>query len=174
MHSSAMMVTMRLIHILAGVFLTGTTIFMAFFLVPSLRAIGAAGAPVMQQIGQVRKLPLYLMATMILTLLTGVGLYSVDSSGFRRDWMMSGPGATFGVGGLLAIIAAGVGMAVNSPAGRRMAELSSEVAAKGGAPSAEQMAEIGVLQGRLAMSTRLTAILLVFAVTAMSIARYIP
>ncbi|MDQ6829937.1 MAG: hypothetical protein M3081_13845 [Gemmatimonadota bacterium] len=174
MHSWAMMATMRLIHILAGAFLTGTAIFMAGFLVPTLRSIGPAGGPVMQHLGNVRKLHLYLMTATVLTILTGVGLYSIDSAGFRTDWMRSGPGATFGIGGLLALIAAGIGMGVNAPTGKKMADLSAAIGAKGGLPSVDQTAEIQRLQGRLAAGSRGVAIFLAFAVCAMAVARYVP
>ena len=100
-----MLLTLRLIHILAGVFWVGAAVFTAAFLVPTIRAVGPAGGPVMQHISQVRKLPVFVLSAGFLTVLSGIGLYSIPSARFTSSWMRSGPGITFGVGGLLAIVA---------------------------------------------------------------------
>ena len=97
-----MLITLRLIHILAGAFWVGTAVFTAAFLIPSIRALGPAGGPVMHQIAQVRKLPLYFLGAGVLTVLSGIGLYSKASGGFTNQWMQSGPGMTFGIGAVFA------------------------------------------------------------------------
>src|SRR3954466_12244525 len=116
---------LRGVHILSGVFWVGAVLFIAGFLSPSIRAAGPAGAGVMQQLIGVRRLPLWLMSGTILTILSGIGLYWFDSAGFRSDWLGSGPGRVFGLGGVLAIVAAALGMAVNSPTARRLGELAT-------------------------------------------------
>ena len=100
-----MIILLRLIHILAGVFWAGTAIFTAVFLVPSIRALGPAGGPVMQQIAGVRKLPLYFMGAGVLTVLSGLSMYWRASGGFTNAWMHSGSGATFGIGAVFALAA---------------------------------------------------------------------
>ena len=90
-----MIITLRLIHILAGAFWAGSAIFTAAFLIPSIRALGPAGGPVMQQIAQVRKLPVYFFGAGTLTVLSGIGLYSRASGGFTNQWMRSGPGPSW-------------------------------------------------------------------------------
>jgi uncharacterized membrane protein len=174
MHDASTLMILRLIHIIAGVFWVGAVLFVAGFLMPALRAIGPGAGPVMEQIGQVRKLPLYMMAATILTILSGVGLYWSASGGFQPAWMHSGPGTVFGIGGALAIVGAVVGMAVNSPTGRRLGVLGATIGARGGPPSPAEMAEMQRLQARLASSTRLVALLIVLATAAMAVARYVP
>jgi uncharacterized membrane protein len=164
----------RLIHILAGAFWVGTALFTAFFLMPSLRAVGPAAGPVMEQIGQVRRLPLYMMGAMILTILSGIALYWRDSAGFSGPWMRSGPGITFSTGALLGIIVAVLGMAIISPATRRLGMLAASMRAAGGPPSPDAVAEMQALQARTAALTRFGSLLLLLATAAMAVARYVP
>jgi uncharacterized membrane protein len=169
-----MLILFRIIHVLAGVFWVGTAVFAAAFLVPTVRAIGPAGGSVMQQLAQVRKLPLYLMAAMILTLLSGIGLYSRASGGFSNAWMQSGPGMTFGIGGALALIGGLIGMFVVAPTTKRAGALAGAIQGGGKPPSPEQQAEMQRLQARAGTYSALAAGLLVLATTAMAVARYIP
>jgi|SRR5688572_434505 uncharacterized membrane protein len=168
-----MLITLRLIHILAGTFWVGTAIFTAVFLIPSIRALGPAGGPVMHQIAQVRKLPVYFLGAGVLTVLSGIGLYSKASGGFTNQWMQSGPGMTFGIGAVFALVAMTVGMLVAAPTAKRAGALGATIASAGKPPSPEQQAEMQRLQARAGKASALGAALLVCATVAMAIARYI-
>jgi uncharacterized membrane protein len=172
MHSASSYVLLRLIHIVAGVFWVGATLFLAAFLLPSLRGVGPAAGPVMEQVVQVRRLPVWMMSATILAILSGLALYGQDSAGFHSAWMHSGPGRVFGLGGLLGILAAGVGMAVNAPTGKRLGALAAEIKLHGGPPSPANLNEMQLLQAKLSRASNLVAILLVLATAAMAIARY--
>jgi uncharacterized membrane protein len=164
---------LRLIHVVLGVFWVGAVIFVTLFLLPSLQATGPAGGAVMQQLAQVRRLPLWLMGATTLTVLSGIGLYWHDSLGFTSStWLASGPGRTFGLGGALAITAAVVGMAVNSPTAKRLGAVAGRIQASGRAPSPEDAADIQRLQGRLVKASLVVTGLVVLATTAMAVARY--
>jgi hypothetical protein len=77
----------------------------------------------------------------------------------------------YGVGALAAILAAAVGGGISGSAGRKMLAV---VQAIGSAPpSAEQQAELGRLQDRMAMAARVAAGLLVIAASAMAVGRYL-
>lgn len=169
-----MLLTLRLIHVLAGVFWAGAAVFTAAFLIPTIRAVGPAGGPVMRHIAQVRKLPVFILSAGILTVISGVGLYSISSGGFTNSWMRSGAGITFGIGGLLGILAMLIGIFFAMPMARRAAALAAAMGASGGKPSADQAAEMQRLQGRMAKASALGAVLIVGATSAMAIARYIP
>ncbi len=121
--SSTTIILLRIVHIVSGVFWVGSALFVARFLLPSLRAVGPAAGPVMQQLNQTRKLPVYLMGAMLLTILSGITLIMHDSSVSQGAFMSSSTGRVFGVGGLLALIAGIVGLSVNMPAARRMTQL---------------------------------------------------
>lgn len=172
---SAMIILLRIIHVLLGVFWVGAVVFTAIFLIPTVRALGPAGGPVMQQIGEVRKLPAFIAVAAVFTVLSGFGLYWQASGGFtNRTWLGSGTGMTFGIGAVFAIIALVLGLAVITPTAKRASALGAAMASAGRPPSPEQLTEMGRLQARLAKLGSLGAVLLVLTTTAMAIARYIP
>ena len=168
-----MLITLRLVHIVVGALWVGTAVFTAVFLIPSIRALGPAGGPVMYQIAQVRKLPAYFLGAGILTVLSGIGLYSKASGGFSNQWMQSGPGMTFGIGAVFALLAMTVGMAVAAPTAKRLGALGAAIASAGKPPSPEQQAEMQRLQVRAGKAAALGAALLVCATAAMAVARYV-
>ncbi len=168
-----MLLAFRIFHILAGVLWVGAVIFVAMFLMPSLRAAGPAGGPVMSQLTQ-RKMPIYMMAMAIITILSGTGLIWINSAGYPGSWMQTSMGRTYGWGGLLAILAAIVGMAMSSPAVRKMGAIAQGIAKRGGPPTPEESAEMQRLQGRMALSIKIVSVLVLLATTAMAVARYLP
>lgn len=169
-----MIYLLRVLHIVLGVCWVGAVVFLAVFLVPSIRASGPAGATVMRQLMQERNLSLWLVAAAVLTILSGLGLYWVDSAGFQSAWLASGPGRAFGLGAVMAIAAAGVGMSINNPAGRRLAQLAAPIQAERRAPTPEEAAQIAAIQARLNRATNVVAVLLLLATLAMAVARYVP
>lgn len=165
---------LRALHIVIGVFWVGAVLLLSMFVTPSVRAAGPAAGPVMQQLMVVRALPRWLMAAAMLTLLSGLGLYWRDSGGFQSAWLGSGPGKTFGLGGVLGILAAVVGMAVNAPTARKMTELAARLQGAGRAPTAEEQAMLAGYQSRLARASNVTTVLLILATIMMAVARYVP
>jgi uncharacterized membrane protein len=174
MHTSLTLLAFRIVHVAIGVFWAGAVVFVAVFLLPSVRAAGPAGGAVMQRMIQAR-LSLWLMASALLTIVSGFGLYWHDSAGFQSSaWLGSGPGRVFGLGGVFALAAVAVGMAVNAPAARRLGELSGGVQAAARPPAPDELAAMQTLQARLARGTVWTAVLLGLATLAMAVARYVP
>jgi uncharacterized membrane protein len=163
---------LRLVHILAGIFWVGAIFLIAGFLLPTTRATGPAGGRFMQHLMQQRKLPTFLAIAMLLTVLSGFTLYGRIVAATHGAWAGTPPGIAYGVGGLAAILGALVGMLVSGPAARRMAAIGQNSAQAGG-PSAEQQAEIGRLQGRMVLGSRLVAGFLAVAAGLMAIARYL-
>ena len=165
---------LRVIHIVLGVCWVGAVVFIAVFLVPSVRATGPAGGAIMRELVQERRMSLWLMAAAVLTILSGIGLYWVDSAGFQSAWLGSGPGRAFGLGGVLAVAGAAVGMGVSTPTGRRLAQVAAPIQAERRPPTPEEAAQIAALQQRLNRATNATAGFLLFAAIAMAVARYVP
>ena len=174
MQGSGTLLLLRFIHVVVGAFWFGAVIFMTGFLMPSLQAAGPAAGAVMDQLARVRKLPIFMMGAAILTILSGFGLYAHDSGGFSGPWMQSGQGMVFGLGGVVGTLAAIVGMATASPAGRRLGALGAEIKASGAPPTPMQVAEMQALQGRIARGSMAVAVLILIAITAMALARYVP
>ena len=163
----------RLVHIVSSVFWVGGVLLLAGFVFPSVRALGPIGGPVMQQLAQVRRLPSWLMSATILGLLSGFGLYWHDAAGFTSGWAGSRQGIAFGLGGVLALSAAVLGMAVNTPVAKRMASIMGGVQAAGRAPTPDELADVRRLQGRLSAALALGAGLLLLATAVMAVARYV-
>jgi hypothetical protein len=164
-----MMIVLRFVHVVCGVLWVGAVVFVAAFLLPSLRAVGPAAGPVMAQLAQVRKYPVYMMALATLVLLSGISLLMSEPSG----WMQSPTGRTFSAGATIAIIGAIFGMVTTSPAAKKMGAIAAAAGKRGGPPSPEEAAELQRLQNKVAASTRLVAVLLVIATAAMAVARYV-
>jgi hypothetical protein len=164
----------RFIHVVAGVVWAGALVFISWYLLPSIRGAGPAGGSVMQQLMQVRRLPVMLISVAILTLLSGLSLFYLDVAAFGPAWVHSGPGRTFSIGAAFGILVMIVGMSVNNPAAKKLGALTTAIQASGGPPSAEQGAELGRLQNRLFVAGRVVAVLVLLAVTCMGVARYVP
>jgi len=172
--SPSLFLVMRLIHVVVGIAWGGAIVFIAAFLLPTFKAVGPAAGPIMGHLVERKKMPMYLMAGVLLTVLSGLTLYWHDSAGFHSEWMKSGPARTYGAGGVLAIIVAIMGMAINAPTAKMLSALGEAVRASGGPPSATQAAEMQRLLGRLAGAMKVAAVLVVAAAALMAVARYVP
>jgi len=170
--SLAVLIFLRLVHIVIGVFWVGAVVFIAFLLFPAIRESGPAGGAVMQRL-MARGVNLWLMAAAILTVLSGLALYWHDSAGFSSsEWLGSGPGRTFGLGAVLAFIGVGIGMGVNSRAAKQLGELTARIQAAGRPPTPDETAAIQRLQDRLGKGAVAAGVLLLLAAAAMATARY--
>lgn len=165
------MVWLRLVHIVAGVVWVGSAVFAALFVLPTARALGAEGgrfvARLMPRSGPV------LGGAMLLTIVSGFIMYGRLSAGFNRAWVTSRVGLALGTGAVAALLAVIVGVAVNAPAGAKMARLRKGLETQGGTPTAAQATELATLQARVERGARLVALLLLTAAAAMAVARYL-
>jgi uncharacterized membrane protein len=172
MQDPTIAIILRLIHILAGIFWVGVAFLMAGFLLPSVREMGPEGGRFMEVLMVRRRLPIYLGAAMLLTVLSGFIMYGSLASSSHGAWAGSAPGIAYGIGGLAAILGAAVGAGVGSSAGRRMVALRQRFA-EAGRPTPEQQAELQRLQARMMLGARLMAGLLAIAAGTMAIGRYV-
>ena len=165
------MVWLRLVHIVAGVVWVGSAVFAALFVLPTARALGPEGgrfvARLLPRSGPV------LGGAMLLTIVSGFVMYGRLSAGFNRAWVTSRVGLALGAGAVAALLAVIVGVAVNAPAGARMARLRKGLQPPGGTPTAAQAAELATLQARVERGAQVVALLLLTAAGAMAVARYL-
>jgi uncharacterized membrane protein len=171
MDGRALTIFLRLIHILAGIFWVGSAFLMAGFLMPAMRATGAEGGRFVQTLMQRQRLPFYLGVAGVLTVLSGAGMYARMAAATHGTWAGTPQGIAFGVGGLAAIVGALTGSMISGAAGRRMAAIGQSVGP--GRPSPEQQAEMGRLQDRIGLGTKVTALFLAIAAGSMAVARYL-
>lgn len=169
----SVLLLLRLTHILAGVFWAGSVILIAGFVEPVARSLGQEGGRFMQGLANGRHMTIYLMAAGLLTVLSGLALYWLDSGGLQWGWIQSNFGLTLTVGGLAAIVALLLGQFVNAPTAKRIGLVAQSIQKGGGPPSPAQISELSLLQARLRLFVRIGAVLLVVAVAAMAVARYV-
>lgn len=166
------LIILRLFHIATGVFWAGGMIYLARFVLPAAKALGPDGGKFMSQLAMTNNLPIVMMVSATLNILSGVLLFWKISNGFSSDWMGSSFGATLSLGGLIAIVAYTIGLSVNRPATFKLAAIAKQVAAAGGVPTPEQVADLNATRMKLVKATNIVAILLGITVVCMAVARY--
>jgi len=163
-----LIVILRIIHIFAGVFWVGAAWLLAFFIGPTALALGADGGKFMGYLNTQRRFPIVVSVAAVLTVLAGWALFFIA-------WgpVFNTPkGLAFAVGGVLGLIALGIGGGVLGPASLKVTRLGGEIARAGKPPSPEQMAEMSALQKRLTTASLWNAIFASLALLFMALARY--
>ena len=163
-------IILRLAHIFSGTVWVGSAFFISLFLEPTVRAAGAEGGRFMEKLVTQTPLPKYMTVTSLLTVLTGITLYALDSN-FALTWVLSREGLIFSLGALAGLGAYVTGQFVISPTASRIGALGSEMAMTGGPPSEMQLTEMFSLQGRAMRFGRIELILMVISVAGMAGAR---
>jgi len=163
---------LRLVHILSGAFWLGAVLMMAGFVAPAVSAAGPAAGPVMKGLQQ-RKLPTVMATAATLTILSGLRLMWILSSGFSASWSGSAAGRVFGAAGGVAILAFLFGMLVARPATMRMGRLAASLADAVPAERGAIGEELARLRRRASTWNLLSATLLVLAASGMAVARYV-
>ena len=163
------LLALRLIHVIGGIFWVGGALAMAFFITPTIMSTAEAGQKFMGHLLTQTKFSLSMTIAAISTIAAGATLYWIDSAGFTSDWIAAGPGIGFGVGALFALVGFGAGIMVPR-GGAAMAKLAGQIK---GAPTPEQQAEMSALRKRQAMISKINAHSLLAAAILMSVARYL-
>lgn len=166
----AELLVLRVVHVVGAVIWVGTLAFNAFFLGPAMAAMGPAAGQIAAQL-QRRKFFVFMPVVAILTILAGLRLMMITSSGFSSDYFGQRNGMTYSIAATLALIAFFYGMAVTRPAMAKVATLSQQ-AASDETNRERIMAEIRATQERARSSTVIVAVLLLVAAIGMAIARY--
>ena len=167
-----LMLVLRLLHILAGVFWAGAMAMLAFLLFPAIRATAPAGGQVMRDVMHVRRLPLWLNTAGALTLVSGAAMMWRNGALSAGAWFHTSMAHTLMLGAALAVLGGGVGSTLNRRTAMRIAALGAQMQSAGGPPSAAQVAEMGALQRRMGRLMHTVAGLLVLAAAMMGVARY--
>jgi uncharacterized membrane protein len=166
-----MLLTLRILHILTGVFWAGTMFFIVSFLMPAIQDAGPQGGPVIQALGK-RRLFVWMPVMAMLTILSGFALYGMRAMG-GGSWAAGKEAQMLGIGGVAAVIAFIIGMVVTRPAMTRIDALSGQLAGMPtGAERDATMAELARLRKKSLMGSRGVATLLLITVITMAIAQY--
>jgi len=166
---TALLLALRLVHVVLGAIWVGFVVFTTFFLAPAVQDAGAPGGTVMgalQRRGIMTVLPILAFGT----LFSGVWLYWLVSDGFSAAYAHSRLGMTFGIGGALSILAFIIGVTIMRPAMMRSMTLAQSL---GPSPSDADRAELQRLRARGATAGKAVTVLLLLATAAMAVARYL-
>lgn len=144
-----LMLVLRLIHILAGVFWVGATLTTSVYLrtntdIPARMRLATA-----------------MTVTGILNVLAGCAMYWLDSDGFSSAWMHSGPGIGFAIGGAFGLL----GLILRILANKNRKTLSQR--------SNEPSENLAALERKLARLDVFNVWALIIAVLFMATARYL-
>jgi hypothetical protein len=167
-----LMIILRLVHILCGVFWAGGTFLMAGFVTPAVVATGPEGQKFMQQLGLRSQFSAWMGLMAVLTSLSGLLLYWAVS-GFRLGWITSGYGLSMTVGGIAGLAAFGHGSSTQFRTTQKMKALARDMAAAGGPPKPEQIAQMQAMAASQARNGQVLTAILAVALVGMSAAQYV-
>jgi uncharacterized membrane protein len=163
-----LVIVLRLIHIVSGVFWVGSSIMFGLFVGPGVQATGEAGQKFMAHLVNKAKINARITGAAILTVLAGGGLYWIDSDGLTSAWQHTGPGYGFGIGALFALVGLFFGIQIGRNT-EALVKIGEQVQGK---PTPEQMTQIQAAQKRLGTVGPITTISLILALVCMATARY--
>lgn len=167
-----LLIILRILHIISGVFWVGAALMLTFFISPTVGATKEAGQGFMRYFMGKTKFNLAMWTSAITTVVAGFVLYWIDSDGFTSAWLHSGPGIGFGTAAGFAILGLIVGIFQNKNS-NALAKLGGQIQSQGKPPSPEQAAQLQSLGKALTTGGMFNAIFLVLATIGMAIARYL-
>ncbi len=166
-------IALRILHVGSGILWVGAAAVFSLYIEPTLNSLGPDAEKFINELIEVRKIPIYFAATSSLAVLGGVLLYWRDSNGLQLSWITSPSGLAFTIGGLSAGAAWLEGNVFTRPAVEKVGAIGAEMKAAGGPPSAELIDRMQAAQKRLRRIGQITLGLLVVAVVGMESARYL-
>jgi hypothetical protein len=165
---------LRFVHVVAGSVWVGTTIFFAVVLAPALGGLGPAAGPAMAAL-RARGLFVFLPFVAILTILSGIRLMWIGSSGFSAAYFETAAGAAYGGAGALAILAFVLGLSVSRPNAARQGALAVRLSqATDDATRAALHVELAVVRRWGTWISVFVTGMLVVGAAGMAVARYLP
>lgn len=169
----AELLTLRVIHILGGIFWVGSLMFTSFYLVPAIRSSPVVAGQVMAGL-QKRRLFTILPIVALLTIASGLRLLAIDSAGFSGSYFSTSTGRTFGAGAVVATVAFLLSLLVGRPAFVRVGRLGASLAAATDEGKRQRIAaEIQRLNRRATIANAIVVALLLLTALGMATARYL-
>ncbi len=160
------LIVLRILHILAGVFWVGAAAYLALVLEPKLRELGGeVERDVLRAISKLNSLWITLSA--VITIVAGFALISRTPARNFDQLFSNGWGTAIGIGliaSLLAFFLSGWVGASTAKLRRKLAEVDDS----GGSP-----ADVQRLRARIAVGSRVNAVLVIVAVGTMAAARFV-
>lgn len=157
------LIVLRIIHILSGVFWVGAAVYLTLVLEPKLRRLGNdVEHDVLQAVSKLNSLWITLSA--VITMLAGFVLISRTPGRSFEQLFTNGWGWAIGIGLIASVCAFFLSGWVGANTAKLRRGLSGESA--GNQPS------LDAVRGRIAVGSRVNAVLVIIAVGTMAAARY--
>lgn len=170
---NATQITLRLIHVFAGIFWAGGVFFFARFVLPAIDGSGPPGRKVMQELMVKQKIGIAIPVAALLTVLSGFAMYALNTSASSGVWMHSRPGIAYGVGGVGGLVALVMGATMIGPSLERAVKLELAADKEGRAMTREEGATVAQLKRRADTGTGFATVALLVTIAAMAVARYV-
>ena len=167
------LLVLRILHVGAAMAWFGGAVVGSFFLTPTANALGPAGGAFMDHLLRRRRMGVFFPIVASLTVLAGAALYWRDSNGLDPDWIVSGTGLAYTVGGVAAIVALVGGFILIGPSIAAQAAVQKELAASGATPTAQQRERLEQADRRMRLANRIDFPLIAVAGLAMAVGRYL-
>ncbi|NQT63843.1 MAG: hypothetical protein HQ556_12855 [Candidatus Marinimicrobia bacterium] len=166
-----LMIILRVIHILSGVFWVGFAIFNLAFLQPTIRATGAEGQKTLQYLMRKTRLmtSVYLAAT--LTMFTGLIQLGIISN-LQHSFINSGWGLIITLGSVSGIIAWFIAIHFIRRIFNQMGVVGAELQSSDAPPNPEKLSEMQALVERLGKVGKTALVFMIISVIGMAAARY--
>lgn len=164
-----LMIVLRIVHIFSGVTWAGGAIVMTAFVGPTAKELGDDASKFMQQLSLRSRFVPTMVWVAILTPISGIWMYWHLFYGIN---VSSGAGLALTFGGVFGLIGAFLGFYTQKRNIDRVKKIVAEIAASGGPPKPEQMAEIQSRNEAAAKGGALTTVALVLAILGMTLSEY--
>jgi uncharacterized membrane protein len=171
MGDQGLVLVLRLAHVAGGIMWAGAALLMAGFVVPAAQGAGADGF--LPRLMGDRRAGMYMMATAIVTILSGIALYARMSALTQGGFAASDQGITLGIGGIAGVLALLTGALGTGPAARRMGAIGARLRGEGRAPTPDEARRMGRLQARVRVGTAVSVAMMLIAIACMSVGRYV-
>jgi len=166
-----LMIILRIIHILSGIFWVGFAFFNIVFLQPTIRATGAEGQITMQHLMHQTRLMITVYSTATLTMVTGLIQYGIISH-FKLAFLASGWGAIITTGSLAGIIAWIIAVFFIRSIFNQIGMLGKEIQAHGDTPDPKLLTQMKDLVAKLGHVGRIALGFMILSTISMAAARY--
>ena len=165
-----MYTTLRLIHVIAGIFVGGTYLFLVPILEPRLRRLGPAiQGPVMSALMPI--LTPVMGLSFIVLFGTGTAMTLLIRQGNLSQLVTTAWGWVILLGIIATIVICIVGFGIITPTGIRMEKLGRSI--EGRAPTPEEGQRLHQLSVRIEKLSRINFVFVVIALATMVISRYL-
>jgi hypothetical protein len=169
---NVLMLILRLAHVVTGAVWVGMMWMTTFWVIPAIREAGPEGGKVMLGL-QRRRLMVAMPVMGLVTIAAGFWLFVRLAGGNQTALMRTALGQAYAGGATAAIVAFLIGVFGTRPIMMKAIKLADSLPALPPDQRAPQAAELERLRARGLALSRVVAVLLVLALAAMAVARYL-